>query len=161
EAPGLKETQAMETQAQGTRTLHTNGNGTAERTAPRQDTITCINPATYHVTGEGATTTVPELERAVELARQAPRGRRRLEPQERARYLREALERLLDHRQELLERLVEETGKARPDALAEMLSLFDTLAYYLNHGPELLAEQKVSLHLLRNKRVRVEHHPVG
>jgi len=125
------------------------------------ETIVSRNPATGEVIERIPVTTEDELEEAVRAAEEAQSHWGRLPAEERVEYLLDAREALLDHRNELRELVVAETGKAHPDALGELLALFDTLGYYARKGPELLADEKLDLHLLKNKRVTVQHAPTG
>jgi succinate-semialdehyde dehydrogenase / glutarate-semialdehyde dehydrogenase len=151
----------MHSVAQGETIVRTNGSIITEKDSTRPMKITCINPATHHVVGEVSVTSLHDMEIALEHAHQAQRSWRRLEPEQRAKYLLEVRERLMDHRTELLELLMEETGKPYPDVFSELISLAETITYYTDKGPGLLAEEKVSMHLLKNKRVRVQYSPVG
>ena len=125
------------------------------------DTIVCTNPATGETIDEVKVTRPEELEEAVERARQAQAHWGRLPAEERSQYLLDAREMLLDHRRELRDLVVAETGKAKPDAMAELLTLFDTIGYYARKGPQMLEEEKINLHLLKNKRVVVQQAPMG
>lgn len=151
----------MEIAAQGETIVRTNGSIVTDKDSTRPMKLTCLNPATHHVVGEVSVTSLHEMEIALEHARQAQRSWRRLAPEQRANYLLEARERLMDHRRELIELLMEESGKPYPDALSEFLSLCEAITYYCEQGPGMLEEEKVSLHLFKNKRVRVQYSPIG
>ncbi|MFB6265417.1 MAG: aldehyde dehydrogenase family protein, partial [Bradymonadaceae bacterium] len=125
------------------------------------ETIVCENPATGERIGEVPVTRQDELEEAVRKARDAQSHWARIPAEDRADYLLEAREVLLDHRAELKSLIVEETGKAPPDALAELLTVFDTMGFYAKEGPELVSDEQVDLHLLKNKRTIVQKAPVG
>ena len=131
----------------------------AEMSSPQ--TIVCTNPATGEDFDEIPVTPAEEVDAAVERAREAQAHWARLPADERAQYLLDAREALLDHRDELHELIIKETGKAAIDSLAEQLVLFDTLGYYARKGPELLEDESVDLHLLKNKRVTIQHAPAG
>jgi len=126
-----------------------------------RETITCTNPASGEVIDEIPVAAADEVDRAAEQAREAQGHWSRLPAEERAEYLLDAREALLDHRAELRDLLIEEAGKAQPDALAEVLMVLDTIGYYADEAPKLLADEKLDLHLLKNKRVVVQHAPVG
>ncbi|MBA2665314.1 MAG: aldehyde dehydrogenase family protein [Bradymonadaceae bacterium] len=141
--------------------LNNVGRASAPVAELRLDTITCMNPATQHVIGEVSVTSREAMVRALQQAGDAQRSWRRLEIGDRVRCLQEAREKLMDHRQELLDLISEETGKPRPDAMAELLNLFDTMSYYLSNASQMLDDHKLNMHLLRNKRGRVEYSPLG
>lgn len=147
----------------------TGANGTAVMDAPAteseldddREVIECNNPATGESLGAVPVTKPEELEQAVTRANDAQRRWRRLPVDERAEYLTEAREIMLDHRTELRDLVVAETGKARMDSIGELLTVFDTFTYYANEGPQILADETPSLHLFKNKRVTIHHEPKG
>jgi succinate-semialdehyde dehydrogenase / glutarate-semialdehyde dehydrogenase len=124
-------------------------------------TIECYNPATSKIIAEIAATTPDEIDAAVSAAREAFQAWRRLGVEQRCEYLLEARDLLLDHRKELLDLLVAETGKALIDAQSELLTIFETIRFYTSKGPGLLADESVGLHLLKNKRVKIQYAPIG
>lgn len=126
-----------------------------------RETIICRNPASGDVIDEISAATEQEVDRAAEQARGAQGHWSRLPAEERAEYLLDAREALLDHRAELRDLVVEEAGKAQTDAVAEIMMVLDTLGYYADEGPAMVEDEKVDLHLLKNKRVVVQHAPVG
>ena len=138
---------------------------TSRQDAPSEmssdDLIVCRNPATGEVIEEVPVTSDEERREAVRRARDAQSHWRRLPADERADYLLEARDVLLDHRQELRSSGVEETGKPPMDAMAELAMVCDTLGYYASEGPEMLADETLDLHLLKNKRITVQRSPVG
>ncbi len=134
----------------------------AESAAESSDeTIVCRNPATGGVIDEIPVSDSEEIEAAVDRAHDAQQHWARLPAEERADYLLDGREALLDHREELVDLLVAETGKARQDALAEVLMTLDTITYYAKEAPGLLADETVDLHLMKNKRVTVEYAAAG
>ncbi len=70
---------------------------------------------------------------------------------------------LLDNRQRIIQRIVEETGKCVTDALAmEMFAAVDIIAFYQKHAAAILADQRVETPLvLIGKRSRVLYEPLG
>lgn len=154
----------MESQAEGIQMLNQSSrpmSDTADNQEVRHGSITCISPATNQVIAEVAVMSSEAMMRAVQQARDAQRSWRRYEIADRVRCLRQASEKLMDHRKELLDLLSEETGKTRPDAMMELLNVFDTIAYYLENAELGLSGHKVSVHLLRNKRVRMSYTSMG
>ncbi|WP_168210561.1 succinic semialdehyde dehydrogenase [Persicimonas caeni] len=124
-------------------------------------TIECYNPATSKIIAEIPATAVEEIPAKVTAAKQAFQSWRRLSVEERCRHMLEARDHLLDHREEILDLLVAETGKAIIDAQAELLTVFETFRYYTSNAAEFLADQPLNLHLLKNKRVKVQYPPIG
>lgn len=127
----------------------------------RGEHLECFDPASARVIAQLPVATAREVEEGVASARRAFEVWRRLSVEQRCAQIKKAGETLMAHRQELLELLIAETGKARVDAQAEFLNLFETLRYYTQHAPSFLADRRLSLHLLKNKRARVEHMPLG
>ncbi|MGB0590878.1 MAG: succinic semialdehyde dehydrogenase [Myxococcota bacterium] len=68
---------------------------------------------------------------------------------------------LISAREDLIDRLIQETGKVRGDALTELLIFFDTARYYLSHAEDLLKDEVVTPHLLKHKRGVVSYTPRG
>jgi succinate-semialdehyde dehydrogenase/glutarate-semialdehyde dehydrogenase len=131
---------------------------TSEETADR---IVCTNPADGSTIDEIPVPDAAEVHDAVARAREAQQHWQRLPVDERADYLLDARDILLDHRRELRRLLVAETGKAQTDALAEFLTVFETFDYYAKRAPEALAERSPGLRLLKNKSVTVRRVPHG
>jgi len=127
----------------------------------RGEQLQCFDPASSRMIAQMTMATAREVEEGVAGARRAFEVWRRLSVAQRCAQVKKAGDILMAHRQELLDLLVAETGKARVDAQAEFLNLFETLRYYTQNAPTFLADRRLSLHLLKNKRARVEHMPLG
>ena len=70
---------------------------------------------------------------------------------------------VLDHREEILDAVVAETGKCRTDALiAEILGVADYLQWLCRNGARLLRDERVPTPItLLGKRSRLLHEPLG
>ncbi|MEV0738151.1 aldehyde dehydrogenase family protein [Streptomyces sp. NPDC050549] len=79
------------------------------------------NPATGAVVGEVPDTSAAEAAQAVERARRAQRGWAELDTRARAEFLARGRRWLLAHREEIADLVVEENGKAREDAVVEIV----------------------------------------
>ncbi len=123
--------------------------------------LECYNPATGKIIAEIPVSTPEDVDEAASAAKNAFQAWRRLSVEERCRYMLQARDLLLDHREEILDLLVAETGKAIIDAQAEFLTVFETFRFYTSHAQEFLADETVNVHLLKNKRVKVEYPPTG
>lgn len=77
--------------------------------------------------------------------------------------IRALLERLRDQREEVISRIVAETGKSRTDALvSEVMGTLDYLHWLAGAAPAALREQRVSTPLaLLGKKSRIWHEPLG
>ena len=68
---------------------------------------------------------------------------------------------ILDHQEELDDRMQEETGKVRADAALEAFYLLDAINFWSSRAPRFLADETVTPHvpLLRHRRAKVVYHP--
>jgi acyl-CoA reductase-like NAD-dependent aldehyde dehydrogenase len=68
---------------------------------------------------------------------------------------------ILDHQDELDDRMQEESGKVRADAALEAFYLLDAINFWCDRGPRFLADEVVTPHvpLLRHRRARITYHP--
>jgi len=68
---------------------------------------------------------------------------------------------LLDNSDRVLETMVAETGKVRPDAANEVIYLADLINFYGAKAPEFIGEEAVRPHspLLASKKLRVQYRP--
>jgi succinate-semialdehyde dehydrogenase/glutarate-semialdehyde dehydrogenase len=129
--------------------------------AKGKQTIICYNPATGEQFREIEAASPEDVQPAVSKARNAFKAWRRLSLEERCRYMLDAREKLVEHRDELLELLQTEAGKPAVDAVCELLVIFDTIGYYTSNAKKFLGDETVDLHLLKNKKVKVEYPPIG
>src|SRR5262245_35110678 len=91
-------------------------------------TLQSLNPATGRVLAEFRPATESEVQRAVDIARQAAPGWRKLPIADRIRYLVRLKEILYVRRQEIAELITLEAGKPLVEALvAEVMLVLDTL----------------------------------
>src|SRR5262245_48750774 len=100
----------------------------------RGDLIEIENPATGQIVGKVPLAGVSEIETAVSRARDAQNRWKRLSFSERARIIRRFHDLILARRGAILDTIQSETGKARRDALAELVTVAGTARYYLAHG---------------------------
>ena len=101
-----------------------------------EESIEVRNPATGQVVGRIAIAANLEVHDAALRARQAQPGWSRLSFGERARIVRRFHDLILTRRNQILDTIQAETGKARRDALAELITVAGTARYYLTHGQE-------------------------
>src|SRR5215475_376903 len=100
----------------------------------RGDLIEIQNPATGKIVGQVPLAQVSEIETAVSRARDAQNRWKRLPFSDRARIIRRFHDLILARRGAILDTIQSETGKARRDALAELVTVAGTARYYLAHG---------------------------
>lgn len=70
---------------------------------------------------------------------------------------------ILNHFEKIIDKIVEETGKARTDALvSEILGVLDHIEYLIQEAPSILAEQRIKTPLLLfGKKSYLSHEPLG
>ncbi|MDJ0787661.1 MAG: aldehyde dehydrogenase family protein [Myxococcota bacterium] len=121
-----------------------------------------LAPGTLEPIGEVELATPGDVEAAVERARKAAPDWAALPIRERGRILERAVSVLLERQDEWLETLTSETSKPELEAFAaELLTACDALTFYARRAHRILADQRVPLHLLKSKRLKVRYHPLG
>jgi acyl-CoA reductase-like NAD-dependent aldehyde dehydrogenase len=136
-----------------------NGNGAAE---PAQaNTFAVYNPATGEKLTDLPIYSPAEVAEAAQRSRQAQKEWEALGFKGRAEILKRWRSKIVANKNRLIELLVAENGKPRQEAIYELLYLSDILGYYSSNAAKFLKDQKVSLHLLKNKRALVTYHPFG
>jgi delta 1-pyrroline-5-carboxylate dehydrogenase len=112
--------------------------------------------------GEIGVTTAAEVEERVRRARAAQPAWAALPVERRARVARRALEILVANKERFVDVIVRDTGRSRMETqLMEILPACDSLAYFAKRAPEMLADRKVGLHLLRQKKMVIAYRPLG
>jgi acyl-CoA reductase-like NAD-dependent aldehyde dehydrogenase len=120
------------------------------------------SPATEAPIGEITVTTPDEVRAAVRRARAAQPAWEATGFDGRRRYMEKALKVLLERQEEFIDVIVRETGRSRLETIMmEILPACDSLAYYGKKAKKILADQKVPLHLLRNKKMILTYRPLG
>jgi acyl-CoA reductase-like NAD-dependent aldehyde dehydrogenase len=120
------------------------------------------NPATLEPVGEIEVQTAVDVGAAIERARKAQPEWAALGFEGRARFLRRAVDVLLDRQDEFVDVIVAETGKPRVEALAaEILTSCDALQFYAKRARRILADRTVPLHLLKTKKLVLSYRPLG
>ena len=123
--------------------------------------IVVTSPLTGQVMGEVAALDGPAVHAAVARARVASRAWAEQGVRRRVAVLERVLVSFVEAREDLIDRLIQETGKVRGDALTELLIFFDTARYYLSHAEKLLDDEVITPHLLKHKRGVVTYLPRG
>jgi succinate-semialdehyde dehydrogenase/glutarate-semialdehyde dehydrogenase len=73
-----------------------------------------------------------------------------------------ALKILLARQEQFIDVIVRETGRSRMETIMmEIFPACDSLAYYSRKAKKILADRKVPLHLLRNKKMVLTYRPLG
>lgn len=122
------------------------------------------SPVTLKPIGEFDAATDDEVRAAVERARKAQAGWAELSVKERARVMWRLLDQFVKRQDEIVDAVIEETGKARTEAIGmEVFACCDAIAYYAKRAPKFLAPEKRRIHGLMGfaKRLRVVYKPLG
>ncbi len=79
----------------------------------------------------------------------------------RRRWLEQLRDWILDHQDELDDRMQEESGKVRADAALEAFYLLDAINFWCSRGPGFLADETITPHvpLLRSRRAKIAYRP--
>lgn len=128
---------------------------------PALETIAVFNPATGEEVGAVPATSPGDVAEIVERARRAQRAWGDAGFDERAAVVRRFHDTVLDESDRVLDTLQRETGKARRDALSELVTVAGTARYYLAHGKEHLRERRRQPAVPGLTSARVVHKPVG
>ncbi|HMJ53894.1 MAG TPA: aldehyde dehydrogenase family protein [Polyangiaceae bacterium] len=120
------------------------------------------SPATGTPIGEITVTTPDEVRAAVRRARAAQPGWEATGFDGRRRYMEKALKVLLARQEEFIDVIVRETGRSRMETIMmEIFPACDSLFYYGKRAKKILADKRVPLHLLRNKKMVMTYRPLG
>ncbi|TXS49814.1 aldehyde dehydrogenase family protein [Streptomyces sp. uw30] len=111
--------------------------------APAGARIAVDNPATGEVVGHVPDTSADEVAGAVARARRAQRDWAELDARSRAEFFARGRRWLMAHRQEIVDSLVEENGKAQEDAIVEIVYCASAFAYWAKQAPRLLARTRM------------------
>jgi acyl-CoA reductase-like NAD-dependent aldehyde dehydrogenase len=126
-----------------------------------QQIIEIHSPATLAKIGEVPVTTPLEVCAAAGRAREAFRAWSACDFKKRAEVLRSSRGDFLAHREELIELMCAENGKPRLEAVVEITYVCDVITFYARQARRFLQPQRITPHLLRNKKVTVHYQPRG
>jgi acyl-CoA reductase-like NAD-dependent aldehyde dehydrogenase len=119
------------------------------------------SPATLEKIGEVAVTPPLEVRAAMRRGRDAFRVWSSLDFKRRGDVLRVARDRIVAHREELIGLLCSENGKPRLEAMVEITYVCDVITFYAKEARRFLKPERITPHLLRNKKVTVHYQPRG
>lgn len=136
---------------------------TTKASAPRptMTTIPVFNPATGEQVGAVPATHRSDVAEVAARARKAQMRWAEAPFSERAAVLRRFHDLILDEADRVMDTIQRETGKARRDALLEVLTVAGTARYYLTHGDEYLRERRRRPAVAGLTSARVVYKPVG
>ena len=122
------------------------------------------SPVTLEPTGTLECADRADVDAAVAHARAAQPGWSALGFKARAEHMQRMLEVVLDHKDEIVERVISETGKAPGDALSmEVFAACDALHYYSHCAEKILAPTSPSIHGILGfaKKLKILYKPRG
>ena len=131
------------------------------------DQIVCRNPATGEILGHSLLTSMQELKKVIEKARDAQKAWSELPVKERVPYMGRIREYMVEKAEEIAEVISKDNGKTRMDALTtEVFPAILAVAYYERHARKFLNTQRLrpGSILLSNKRskiIRIPHGVIG
>ena len=129
-----------------------------------QGQIPVLAPATGDVITHVPDMDATQINDLVDRARAAQPGWRALGFEGRARYMLKLKDWFVENKDEVLEALIEETGKTREDALiADWVYVADSFSFWAKRADKYLADEKVRSHspFLLGKKLIVRYEPVG
>src|SRR5215208_106024 len=133
--------------------------------APAQPgTLDSFNPATGEKVGGVATVTPDQVQGIVDEVAEVQPFWALLSLDDRARYMRRAAQVIIDSLDELSLLLAREQGKPRSEAYTmELLPTIDGLHWIADHGPKLLADEKIRYPQIfwKAKKSWIAHEPLG
>ncbi|MFD4406910.1 aldehyde dehydrogenase family protein [Nocardia sp. NPDC058499] len=135
-----------------------------EPTADGRRRLELRSPATRERVGEIEVSTADDVAAALAKARAAQPGWAARPVKERAAIIRNAVSVLLKRRDEIVETVMQETGKPRVEALAvEMVPACDFLNYWSGRATKDLADENRRLHgyMLPLKKLVINYQPLG
>ena len=120
------------------------------------------SPVTEETIGEINVTSAAEVRTAISRARAAQPGWQALGFDEREKFMRAALKILRHRQEEFMAVIMRETGRSRMETIMmEIFPACDSLSYYAKHAKRVLADQKISPHLLKTKKLLITYKPLG
>lgn len=123
--------------------------------------IVVTNPATGETVGTLAVASPEAVAEAVLRARHAQKAWGAASFRERAAVLSRFHDLLLDEAERVMDAIQQDTGKARRDALSEVITVAGTTRYYLTHGRRHLRERRGQAAAFGITSARVIHKPLG
>lgn len=127
-------------------------------------TLQSFSPATGELLGAVPTVAPDQVQRVVDEVAQVQPFWAALPAIDRARYLRRTAQAIVDELDDLRDLLAREQGKPRTEAyIMELLPTADALHWIAEHGPRLLAAERIPMTqpFFRLKRAAIVHEPLG
>jgi acyl-CoA reductase-like NAD-dependent aldehyde dehydrogenase len=122
-----------------------------------------FNPATGELVGTVETITPAKVQGIVDDVAEVQPFWAALSLEDRARYMRRAVDVLLSELDEIAELLTNEQGKPRVESYTmEILPTVDSLKWIADNGPQILSDEKLSMPvILKSKSAKFTYEPIG
>ena len=122
-----------------------------------------FNPATGDLVGSVETITPAKVQSVVDDVAEVQPFWAALSLEDRARYMRRAIDVLIAELDEIAELLTAEQGKPRVESYTmELLPTVDSLKWIADNGPQILSDEKLSMPLfLKSKSAKFTYEPIG
>ena len=108
---------------------------------PDHSVLDCMNPATGEIIEKIPVTTVEEIQRKIIMAREASQAWGRLTLRQRAKVMKKAQKALVARMDEIVEIVLDETGKTDFDGVIEMLTTLEIMRFNRKMAPRVLASE--------------------
>lgn len=134
-----------------------------DTSGPRRK-LRLTSTVTLEPIGELECATPEDVRSAVERARKAQSDWAKRSIEERAEVMWRLNDEFVNRQDEIIEAVIEETGKTRTDAIAmEVFSVCDAITYYAKNAKKFLAPEKRRVHGLMGfaKRLKLVYRPLG
>ncbi len=146
----------------GNKATKSSAKGSKAKSKPKP-TLESFNPATGELIGTVETITPAKVQGIVDDVAEVQPFWAALSLEDRARYMRRAVDVLLAELDEIAELLTNEQGKPRVESYTmELLPIVDSLKWIADNGPSILADEKLSMPLiLKSKSAKFAFEPIG
>jgi acyl-CoA reductase-like NAD-dependent aldehyde dehydrogenase len=128
---------------------------------PEPTAIRVLRPTDGSLVGELAVTPSPDIPRRVAQGRSVQEGWASFSPGDRVRRLRGLVDAVGSRAREIEETIVAETGKPRPEALMEVITVLDLIRFLVKEAPSFLETRNASSGWLLWKRSMIRREPFG
>ncbi len=135
-----------------------------KRTKPKSTpALESFNPATGELVGTVETLTPAKVQGVVDEVAEVQPFWAALSLEDRARYMRRAIDVLIAELDEIAELLTSEQGKPRVESYTmELLPTIDSLKWIADNGPQILSDEKLSMPVfLKSKSAKFTYEPIG
>jgi acyl-CoA reductase-like NAD-dependent aldehyde dehydrogenase len=166
EASRTSKTRTSKTSSNGTkstRSASTKAKAKPKARAKPKPALESFNPATGELVGTVETITPAKVQSVVDDVAEVQPFWAALSLEDRARYMRRAIDVLLTDLDEIAELLTSEQGKPRVESYTmELLPTVDSLKWIADNGPQILSDEKLSMPVfLKSKSAKFTYEPIG